>query len=150
MSSPILYFLVPELRHLGREAWEFYFMPAHSTFYFAIINAEKRKAWKKLKHVIWAVAALKKVYSEASMRVNGDSNGSSKNKPVTIHPNSLEELKENKELLKQNQLSMAFVENILGVFNWLARHPNSDRFVLVDAAMYAMDGKGNSLGNGAD
>ena len=52
------------------------------------------------------------------------------NHVATFHPNTLEELIEDKELMKKNKLSVTFVENILGMFNWLAKNPNPDRFLL--------------------
>ena len=45
-------------------------------------------------------------------------------------PNTLEELKVDKGLTKKNKLLVTFVENILGMFNWLAKNPNPERFVL--------------------
>ena len=147
MFSPFLYFGVPELRHLGRDAWELYFLPAQTIFYFVILNAEESQAWKKLKHVIWAVQAFKKI------SVNSCASDTTKNEishhkrwfyqrqktlervgnenhVATFHPNTLEELIEDKELMKKNKLSVTFVENILGMFNWLAKNPNPDRFLL--------------------
>ena len=38
--------------------------------------------------------------------------------------NTLEELKEDEKLKKKNKLSATFVENILGMSNWLIQNPN--------------------------
>ena len=51
-------------------------------------------------------------------------------------PNTLEELKVDKGLTKKNKLLVTFVENILGMFNWLAKNPNPDRFVMALSFYY--------------
>ena len=48
LACPFLYVAVPELRHLGRAAWEFYFLPAQTIFYFIIPNPEENKGWECL------------------------------------------------------------------------------------------------------
>jgi len=149
MASPFLYFGVPELRHLGRAAWEFYFLPAQTIFYFVIPNAEESRAWKTVKKwsiVISAVMAFKQTSVESSSDAEDDEISSQKrwsyqrqktlervgneNQIATFHMNTLEEMKEDEELRKKNKLSATFVENILGMNNWLAQNPNTDRLIL--------------------
>merc|ERR550519_2883112 len=52
------------------------------------------------------------------------------NQIATFHMNTLVEMKADEELKKKNKLSATFVENILGMNNWLAQNPNPDRLVL--------------------
>merc|ERR550519_823077 len=52
------------------------------------------------------------------------------NQIATFHMNTLEEIKEDEELKKKNKLSVTFVENILGMRNWLTQNPNPDRLIL--------------------
>ena len=150
LASPFLYFGVPELRHLGRAAWEFYFSPAQTIFYFVIPNAEESRAWKTVKKwsiVISAVMRLKKfsVLMDSSDTEENEISShkcltfqrqktlervGNENQIATFHPNTLDEMKENEELKKRNKLSVTFVENILGMNNWLAQNPNPDRLIL--------------------
>ena len=148
LSSPFLYFGVPELRHLGSAAWEFYFLPAQTIFYFVIPNAEESRAWKTVKKwsiVISAVMAFKQ--SSVEDLSDEEDNGISiqkhwsykrqrtlervgnENQVATFHMNTLEEIKADEELKKKNKLSATFVENILGMNNWLAQNPNPDRLI---------------------
>ena len=59
LSSPFLYFVIPELRHLGRAAWEFYFLPTQTIFYFVITDEEERKAFKALKKWVVVISAVR-------------------------------------------------------------------------------------------
>jgi|ERR1712130_195227 len=52
------------------------------------------------------------------------------NQIATFHMNTLEEMRADEELKKKNKLSATFVENILGMNNWLAQNPNPDRLIL--------------------
>ena len=59
LACPFLYLAVPELRHLGRSAWEFYFLPVQTIFYFVIPNAEERNAgWKTVKKWSTVISAV--------------------------------------------------------------------------------------------
>ena len=149
LASPFLYFGVPELRHLGRAAWEFYFSPAHTIFYFVIPTSEESRAWKTVKKwsiVISAVMRIKQSSSKGSSDTEENEISSQKcwtyrrektldwvendNQIATFHLNTLEEMIEDEELKKRNKLSVTFVENILGMYNWLSLNPNLDRLIL--------------------
>ena len=68
LASPFLYFGIPELRHLGRSAGEFFFLPAQTIFYF-IPNEEEAKTRKTLKivaNVITAARAFQQAIDKAS------------------------------------------------------------------------------------
>ena len=56
------------------------------------------------------------------------------NQIATFSPNTLEELKRDEELKKRNKLSVTFVENILGMSNWLVQNPNPDRLIFARGA----------------
>jgi len=132
----------------GRAAWEFYFSPAQTIFYFLIPNAEESRAWKTVKKwsiVISAVMRFKQPSVLMGLSDTGEnkiSNGwtyqrqktlervGNENQIATFHLNTLEEVKEDEELKKRNKLSVTFVENILGMNNWLALNPNPDRLIL--------------------
>ena len=149
LACPFLYFGVPELRHLGRAAWEFYFLPAQTIFYFVIPNADEMRGWKtvkKLSNVISAVEAFKQssVGDSTELEANKISDQkrwsyqrqttlervANENPIATLALNTLEEMKEDEELKKRNKLSVTFVENILGMSNWLAQNPNPDRLIM--------------------
>ena len=49
---------------------------------------------------------------------------------ATFHQNTLEELLNNEELAAKNKLSLTFVENILGMNNWLVQNPNPNRLIV--------------------
>ena len=129
LSCPFLYFGIPELRHLGRAAWEFYFLPAQMIFYYVIPDAEDEsmqfssEGSSDIEKGI-NITHHKRWFYE---RQNTMERVGNENQLATFHPNTLEELREDKELMKQNKLSVTFVENILGVHNWLAKNPNPDR-----------------------
>ena len=150
LACPFLYLGVPELRHLGRAAWEFYFLPAQTIFYFVIPKAEESKAWKCVK--IWkVVVSIVKTLKDSAVKGSSDAEDNeisdqkrwayqrqktverieNENQIATFHPNTLDEMKEDAELKKRNKLSVTFVENILGMMNnWLAQNPNPDRLIL--------------------
>ena len=150
LSSPFLYFGIPELRHLGRAAWEFYFLPTQTIFYFVIPDEEERKAFKALRKwvvVISAVRAFKQTSFEDSpdpkdlSEIPGHKRWSyqrqktlervgNENQIASFHLNTLDEMMEGEELKKKNKLSVTFVENILGMCNWLTKNPNPERFLL--------------------
>ena len=145
MFSPFLYFGVPELRHLGRDVWQLYFLPAQTIFYFVIPNAEESRGWKTLRSIFWAVQGFKQ---QSSSEIDQDNEIShqkcwpyqrrktlervgNENKIATFEENTLEDLKVDEELRKKNKLSVTFVENIFGMFNnWLTQNPNPDRLIL--------------------
>ena len=150
LSSPFLYFVIPELRHLGRAAWEFYFLPTQTIFYFVITDEEERKAFKALKKwvvVISAVRAFNQTPFEDSpdtedlSQIPGNKRWSyqrqitleragNENQIASFHFNTFDEMMAGEELKKKNKLSVTFVENILGICNWLTKNPNPERFLL--------------------
>jgi hypothetical protein len=149
LACPFLYFGIPELRHLGQVAGEFYFRPAQTMFYFIIPKADEMKGWrtvKKLSNVISAVKAFKQSSLEGSTDPEDNKISYQKcwsyhrqitlervgneNRIASFAMNTLEEMKEDMELKKRNKLSLTFVENILGMSNWLAQNPNPDRLIL--------------------
>ena len=141
LASPFLYLGVPELRHLGRAAWELYFLPAQTIFYFVIPNAGESRGWQCARTWLNTVSALNGFRSGGSS-VNPDPKRwayqrqktvervGNENQIATFHPNTLSELKEDETLKKKNKLSVTFVENILGMRNWLTQNPNPDRLIL--------------------
>ena len=148
LASPFLYFGIPELRHLGRSAGEFFFLPAQTIFYF-IPNEEEAKTRKTLKivaNVITAARAFQQAIDKAStdeeeetyqrektvtyQREKTVERMGAENMIATFHQNTLEELLNNEELAAKNKLSLTFVENILGMNNWLVQNPNPNRLIV--------------------
>ena len=147
LSCPFLYLGVPELRHLGRAAAELFFLPVQTIFYFVIPKADESKTWRTVKK--WSLAfsivkGLKMSTDKDDVEENEPSNQKRwsyqrqktiervgiENPTATFHPNTLDELRKDEGLKKKNKLSVTFVENILGMNNWLTQNPNEDRLLL--------------------
>ena len=69
LFSPFIYFGVPELRHLGRDAWEFYFLPAQTIFYFVIPNAEESRGWKTIRSLFRGVQGFEPLWDIKARRL---------------------------------------------------------------------------------
>ena len=148
LASPFLYFGIPELRHLGRSAGEFFFLPAQTIFYFIPKEeeAKTRKTLKMIANVIIAARAFQQAIDKAStdeeeetyqrektvtyQREKTVERMGAENMIATFHQNTLEELLNNEELAAKNKLSLTFVENILGMNNWLVQNQNPSRLIV--------------------
>ena len=146
VASPFLYVGVPELRHLGRSAWEFYFSSVQTVFYFVIPKPQKSRAKQALNRVRCAISAVGAFKQTLCDRLDDNQTAgtqrtryqrqktveavSAENVIATIHHYTAKEVSEDVELLRTNKLSVTFVENILGMSNWLAQNRNPERLIV--------------------
>ena len=144
-ASPVLYICLPELRKLGRSAWQLYFSPESTIFYIAIPlsnNSEVSHRWKRVANVWRAMKAFKSSVPEEKednekredpQRVTKHSTVIEVTAPTikaTFRTKTLEELTSQEDLKLDNQLSVTFVQNILSRNSYLAVHPDPDRLII--------------------
>ena len=153
LASPLLYVYIPELRSLGRAAGSLYFLPIQTKFYVIIPKDEDIKAKvKNLRDAANLVILGLKFKSNKRNKSNRISfrrqltveeneehlaqhrivtKHFSEDKVATFGNNTVEEILNDPQLKKENQLSVTLVQNMLpGAKNILDNHVNKDRILV--------------------
>ena len=153
LASPLLYVYIPELRSLGRAAGSLYFLPIQTKFYVIIPKDEDIKA--KVKNLRDAanlvILGLKfksnkrnksnRISFRRQLTVEENEDNLAQHRIVTQHSledkvatfgnNTVEEILNDPQLKKENQLSVTLVQNMLpGHKNILANHVNKHRILV--------------------
>ena len=150
LASPLLYVYIPELRSLGRAAGSLYFLPMQTRFYAIIprdedIKAKGNNLMDAANHVILGLKFKSNKSNRMSFRrqmtleENEDhlaqhrivTQHSMEDKVATFGNNTLEEILNDPQLKKDNQLSVTLVRNMLpGRKNILDNHVNKHRILV--------------------
>ena len=150
LASPLLYVYIPELRSLGRAAGSLYFLPIQTRFYVIIpkdddINTKVKNLRDAANLVVLGLKFKSNMSNRMSFRrqmtVQENEDHLAQHRIVTQHSledkvatfgnNTVEEILNDPQLKKENQLSVTLVQNMLpGHKNILANHVNKDRILM--------------------
>ena len=143
LVSPLLYIGIPELKHIGRSAGEYFFLPCQTIFYI-VIPLSLRKLSKNMMENNTDATTLFDVENQGinerkfvrliSQEIE------IKNDNITLIQNTIKEI-ENDEILKEtNKERINFVTNVLGQNGFLNQNKNNTRLCFGRGPILFKDG----------
>ena len=135
LASPALYLWIPELRSLGRAAGELYFLPEQTVFYVIIPSPGNSMMKDNESIVVVSPEVTEKINSSISndhVKRRITERQASQNPTAILKEVTFDEVLHQEELMKENQILVKYVENILSSWlgSFLARNQNSSRILV--------------------